>query len=83
MLREALYGSYEYVELGAKERRRKEKVLKHAVKPAEIKRNTTISELVESMRGMSIQARNIGKCPEWHSGAGEPAWLFADEIIIE
>ena len=37
----------------------------------------------KSARFVKVLAVNIGKCPEWHSGAGEPAWLFADEIIIE
>jgi hypothetical protein len=21
--------------------------------------------------------------PDWHAGAGNPAWIFADEIVIE
>ncbi|GAB4293473.1 MAG: family 20 glycosylhydrolase [Ignavibacteriaceae bacterium] len=29
-----------------------------------------------------ISAKNIGKCPQWHPGAGGNAWLFTDEIII-
>lgn len=28
-------------------------------------------------------ARNIGKCPSYHPGAGQKAWLFADEITVE
>ena len=34
-------------------------------------------------RFIHLTAKNIGKCPEWHKGAGSKAWLFADEIIIE
>ena len=34
-------------------------------------------------RYIKIKAENIGACPAWHQGAGEKAWLFADEIIIE
>ena len=34
-------------------------------------------------RFVRVQARNIGVCPEGHPGAGNKAWLFADEIIIE
>lgn len=33
-------------------------------------------------RYIKIIAYNIGKCPDWHPGLGEPAWLFVDEVII-
>ncbi len=36
-----------------------------------------------SARYLKVTARNIGKCPEWHPGAGEKAWVFVDEIRIE
>ncbi len=29
-----------------------------------------------------IIVKNIGICPDWHSGAGAKAWLFVDEIIV-
>lgn len=29
-----------------------------------------------------IKARNQGVCPEGHPGAGKPAWLFIDEIMV-
>ncbi|MFN5784973.1 MAG: GH92 family glycosyl hydrolase [Flavobacteriia bacterium] len=29
-----------------------------------------------------ITAKNFGKCPKWHLGAGNDTWLFADEIIF-
>lgn len=29
-----------------------------------------------------VTAKNFGKCPEWHLGAGNNTWLFADEIIF-
>jgi hypothetical protein len=32
---------------------------------------------------VKVTARNIGKCPAWHPGAGEKAWVFVDEIRIE
>jgi predicted alpha-1,2-mannosidase len=25
----------------------------------------------------------LGKCPEWHKGAGNPCWIFSDEIEID
>ena len=34
-------------------------------------------------RYVKVIARNIGICPEWHSGNGGFAWVFADEIIIK
>jgi|GEM_PF-13089 len=36
-----------------------------------------------SARYLKITARNFGVCPPGHSGEGEPAWLFVDEIVIE
>ncbi|MCP5105357.1 MAG: glycoside hydrolase family 92 protein [bacterium] len=34
-------------------------------------------------RYVKIHARNTGVCPPWHKGAGEKAWIFVDEIVIE
>lgn len=34
-------------------------------------------------RYLKIKARNVGVCPTWHQGSGGPAWVFADEVIIE
>ena len=36
-----------------------------------------------STRYVKIVAHNLGKCPKGHSGAGQPAWMFIDEIKIE
>ncbi len=36
----------------------------------------------EKARFVRIFAKNIEKCPQWHPGAGDKAWLFADEIIV-
>ena len=33
-------------------------------------------------RFIRVTAKNIGRCPPWHRGAGGMAWLFADEISI-
>jgi arylsulfatase A-like enzyme len=35
-----------------------------------------------SARYIRIKAKNRGKCPPWHIGAGNKAWIFADEIIV-
>jgi hexosaminidase len=34
------------------------------------------------IRFVRIHARNRGPLPQWHPGAPEPAWLFADEIVV-
>ncbi len=34
-------------------------------------------------RYLKVIVRNTGTCPPDHPGAGEPAWLFVDEIILE
>jgi hypothetical protein len=31
---------------------------------------------------IKVEARAIGNCPSWHSGAGQPAWIFLDEVVI-
>ena len=36
-----------------------------------------------SARYVRMVATNPGPCPKWHVGAGEPSWIFCDEIIIE
>jgi len=35
------------------------------------------------IRYVRVKAKNVGKCPSWHQGAGNDAWLFTDEIIVE
>lgn len=34
-------------------------------------------------RFVKMVAKSLGVCPDWHVGAGDKAWLFCDEIIIE
>jgi len=34
-------------------------------------------------RYVKMAAKNIGVCPVWHVGAGQPAWIFCDEFVIE
>jgi predicted alpha-1,2-mannosidase len=36
-----------------------------------------------SGRYIRVTAKNYGKCPAWHTGAGGAAWIFADELIVE
>ncbi len=34
------------------------------------------------VRYLRLHISNQGTCPEWHDGAGKPAWLFLDEIFV-
>ena len=34
-------------------------------------------------RYVKMAAKTIGTCPDWHVGAGQPAWIFCDEFVIE
>ena len=36
----------------------------------------------QPVRFLKVVARNTGVCPRWHSAAGQPARLFADEIVV-
>lgn len=36
-----------------------------------------------SVRYIRIRAGNLGHLPGWHAGAGEDAWLFVDEVVVE
>jgi hexosaminidase len=33
-------------------------------------------------RYIRVEAINIGVCPDWHTGKGQKAWIFADEIVV-
>jgi len=36
-----------------------------------------------TVRYIKILGKNRAVCPDWHPGAGNPSWLFVDEIVIE
>jgi hypothetical protein len=36
-----------------------------------------------SARYMKITAISRKTCPDWHRGAGQPAWIFIDEVVVE
>lgn len=40
-------------------------------------------KIEKDTRYIRIKAKNYGKMPAWHPGAGDPAWIFIDEIGIE
>jgi len=33
-------------------------------------------------RYIKVVAKNISTAPAWHNAAGSPAWIFADEVIV-
>ncbi|MBN1341002.1 MAG: GH92 family glycosyl hydrolase [Bacteroidales bacterium] len=45
-------------------------------------KNFTLSFATKA-RFIKVLAKNTGVCPEWHAGSGRPAWIFADEIVVE
>lgn len=36
-----------------------------------------------SARWVRVIARTYGALPEGHAGAGQPSWIFADEVVVE
>jgi len=30
-----------------------------------------------------VTGKNKGTCPDWHPGAGDTCWIFADEVVVE
>ena len=45
--------------------------------------NVSINNIGINTRFIRIVATNRKVCPDWHSGAGGDAWIFADEIRVE
>lgn len=38
---------------------------------------------VPSTRFVRAVARPWVRLPDWHAGAGRPAWIFVDEFVVE
>ncbi|MEO9022135.1 MAG: family 20 glycosylhydrolase [Ginsengibacter sp.] len=38
---------------------------------------------LQKARYIRVNAKNLGVCPKGHPGEGQPAWLFADEIMVQ
>ncbi len=36
----------------------------------------------QPVRYIQVVARSVGRCPDWHPGAGGKAWIFIDEIEV-
>jgi len=43
----------------------------------------TIDFSQQKVKYIRVTAKSLGVCPQGHPGAGQPAWLFADEIIVQ
>lgn len=43
----------------------------------------TVSAKASKARYVKIRAHNFGKLPAWHLSAGQPAWIFCDEVFVE
>jgi hypothetical protein len=48
-----------------------------------IVKDFTIDRINEKGQFVRVFAKNIGKCPSWHVGAGDSAWIFIDEIWVK
>jgi hypothetical protein len=43
----------------------------------------TVAFAAHAARYVRVRVTNRRTCPDWHIGAAGPAWIFADEIIVE
>jgi arylsulfatase A-like enzyme len=51
--------------------------------PPRVQEFTTEVSTSAPVRYIKVSGQTIGVCPPWHPGAGNKAWLFADEIVVE
>jgi hexosaminidase len=43
----------------------------------------TVQFPIQKVKWIRVSAKNIGFCPKGHSGEGQAAWIFADEIVVK
>nr|NKQ99511.1 hypothetical protein [Escherichia coli] len=36
----------------------------------------------QKARYVRATAKSMGVCPKGHSGEGQPAWIFSDELVV-
>ncbi|HKL31439.1 MAG TPA: hypothetical protein VJ919_02825 [Tangfeifania sp.] len=46
-------------------------------------RRTNRLQNAQLVRFIKVKAQSLLDCPSWHPGAGNPAWIFSDEIIVQ
>ncbi len=51
--------------------------------PASIAKTFYSHDINKTIRYIHMIAKNRGICPNWHRGAGDKAWIFADEVWTE
>ena len=51
--------------------------------PGPLKEVFTIKNLHQRARYVEVRAANLGKIPPWHTAAGQKAWLFVDEVMVD
>lgn len=51
--------------------------------PGPVTKEFSVTMKGEKLRYIKVVAKNRGICPQWHAGAGQKAWIFADEISVE
>ena len=60
--------------------------VKNTISPEEksaLIKDFTLNFPEQKARYIRVTAKNIGVCPKGHPGEGKPAWLFADEIMVQ
>ena len=45
-----------------------------------IVKDFVVEDVDKRIRFLRVKAKSLGACPTWHKGAGNPCWIFADEI---
>nr|HQU58892.1 chitobiase/beta-hexosaminidase C-terminal domain-containing protein [Saprospiraceae bacterium] len=66
-----------YIELG-----RQALDIPGADRPAS-SRTVEIKGAAVKARYIQLKATNSGTCPTWHIGAGQPSWIFVDEVRVQ
>lgn len=59
--------------------------VKNAISPDEksaVIKDFTLNFPAQKTRYIRVTAKNLGVCPKGHPGEGQPAWIFADEIMV-
>jgi hypothetical protein len=50
--------------------------------PGPLKEWVTLANLDQQARYIGVRATNIRRIPSWHQAAGQKAWLFVDELLV-
>lgn len=51
--------------------------------PSHHKLFSTYTKTSEPIQKIRVTAKRTKECPDWHLGAGNPTWLFVDEIVFK